>query len=202
VIILFHASATEHMALIETLMTLNILLFLTKRERKKEILYLIAICAMLYLGLILFDFTCPRWTRRSKSDVILYRHSMWEKQHEHSTSWYDFDPCEKLGNEHCTDDDEMMVQRQEDDSCIMRVGGGGASGHVGNPRDSAVCPIDECSVMPTFGDAEGEAFRTTTFSRGTWWYKYMWILGVSHEVHMDQQQLFGPRVYITVYPIT
>lgn len=172
---------------------------MTPEEKKTVVIISIA---LLVNAILLFDFTCPQWTRNHLSEYDLYRRSLWEREYEYPTRfWYDFSPCETLNLDDCTDEAEMIYDMSPHINNARGVGGGGGGVSMKYPGDSAVCPVDECAIVPVLGNETHEStFRTTTFSRTSWRYKYMWFLGTFHVVHVSQYEShrFDPSATIYV----
>lgn len=154
---------------------------------KPEILFVML--GMPFLLLPVIDFICPRMSRQHGYDPDdIYRRSLWEKVHEKTSFWYDLDPCHHVGGEDCTDAAEIVLDREPVTSNIHIIGcggGGGRTQQTTTPGDTAMCPSEECAVVPALIQINDGIVFGITFSKYSWWYKHMRFLGVTSDVKMD-----------------
>lgn len=130
---------------------------------------------------------------------------LWKREHASTGHSYD------LELEECTTDDmEIIVLSPPVPVVVLPSwfairgsGGGGGSGgaKLEYPPDSAMCPADECAVLPTLlqivGSDKMPEAHVITFTKETWWYTYFAFLGKTRTTKRHKQ-IYYPRIMNSV----
>lgn len=132
----------------------------------------------------------------------------WKRESARTGHFYDLDdPCKEIVG--CSTDEMEIVVAPAPTPVhggLWAVGGGGGwrvrgvGGGAGGslqdikyPPDTAMCPADECAIVPTLLQVDGEEAHEITFTKETWWYAYFAFLGATRTTKVHRSTFYSPR---------